>query len=63
MRAFFSRPWQQMPSAQFMAVFGPPSQRIGQVLDRFDPAVWPTTPDTPAATMTTFPCAPEESTR
>ena len=39
LKAFFSRQWQQMPAAQFMAVFGPYSQRIGQVLDRFDPAV------------------------
>ena len=37
LKAFFSRQWQQMPAAQFMAVFGPYSQRIGQVLDRFDP--------------------------
>lgn len=39
LKAFFSRQWQQMPSAQFMAVFGPYSQRVGQVLDRYDPAV------------------------
>ncbi|WP_424862926.1 hypothetical protein [Streptomyces sp. MMS24-I29] len=39
LKAFFSRQWQLMPSAQFMAVFGPYSQRIVQVLDRFDPAV------------------------
>jgi hypothetical protein len=39
LKAFFSRQWRQMPAAQFMAVFGPYSQRIGQVLDRFDPAV------------------------
>ena len=38
LKAFFSRQWQQMPAAQFMAVFGPYSQRIGQVLDRFDPS-------------------------
>ena len=39
LKAFFSRQWQQMPAAQFMAVFGPYSQRITQVLDRYDPAV------------------------
>jgi hypothetical protein len=39
LKAFFSRQWQQMPAAGFMAVFGPYSQRIGQVLDRFDPMV------------------------
>jgi hypothetical protein len=39
LKAFFSRQWQQMPAAQFMAVFGPCSQRAGQVLDRLGPAV------------------------
>jgi hypothetical protein len=39
LKAFFSPQWQQMPAAQFMAVFGPYSQRIGQILDRFDPAM------------------------
>jgi hypothetical protein len=39
LKAFFSRQWQQMTAAQFMAVFGPYSQRIGEVLDRYDPAV------------------------
>jgi hypothetical protein len=38
LKAFFSRQWRQMPAAQFMAVFGPYAIRIGQVLDRFDPA-------------------------
>jgi hypothetical protein len=39
LKAFFSRQWQQMPAAQFMAVFGPYAARIQQVLDRFAPAV------------------------
>ncbi|MET9882901.1 hypothetical protein ABZZ20_06985 [Streptomyces sp. NPDC006430] len=39
LKAFFSRQWQQMPAAHFMAVFGPYATRIQQVLDRFDPAV------------------------
>jgi hypothetical protein len=39
LKAFFSRQWQQMPAAQFMAVFGPCAARILQVLDRFDPTV------------------------
>ena len=39
LKEFFSRQWRQMPAAQFMAVFGPYSQRIGQILDRFDLAV------------------------
>jgi hypothetical protein len=39
LKAFFARQWQAMPAAQFMAVFGPYAQRIGEVLGRFDPAV------------------------
>jgi hypothetical protein len=39
LKAFFSRQWQQMPAAHFVAVFGPYSQRAAQVLDRYDPAV------------------------
>ncbi|MET7937880.1 hypothetical protein [Streptomyces sp. NPDC005322] len=39
LKAFFSRQWQQMPAAQFMAVFGLYATRIQQVLDRFEPAV------------------------
>jgi len=34
LKAFFSRQWQQMPSAHFMAVLGPYSQRVAQVLER-----------------------------
>jgi hypothetical protein len=63
LKAFFSRQWQQMPAAQFMAVFGPYSQRIGQVLDRFDPAVL----DQAARYVTDddsgLPLRPEERTR
>lgn len=39
MKAFFARQWAQMPSAQFMAVFGPYSTRITQVLERYPAAV------------------------
>jgi hypothetical protein len=39
LKAFFSRQWQQMPAAHFMAVFGPYAVRIQQVLDRFNPSV------------------------
>lgn len=63
LKAFFSRQWQQMPAAQFMAIFGPYAQRINQVLDRFDPAVL-----TDAATGVgdhdgELPLRPEEATR
>jgi hypothetical protein len=38
MKAFFARQWQQMPAAQFMAVFGHYAQRIEEVLAKYDPA-------------------------
>lgn len=62
LKAFFSRQWQQMPAAQFMAVFGPYATRIQQVLNRFDPTVL-----AQAATQVTdqdeeLPLRPEELT-
>jgi hypothetical protein len=63
LKAFFSRQWQQMPAAQFMAVFGPYSQRIGQVLDRFDPAVLDQAARHVADDDTELPLRPEERTR
>ena len=39
LKAFFTRQWQQMPAAGFMAVFGPYADRIDQVLDRYEPGV------------------------
>lgn len=63
LKAFFSRQWQQMPAAQFMAVFGPYSQRIGQVLDRFDPAVVARAAASVADRDDELPLRPEESTR
>ncbi|MGH3304827.1 MAG: hypothetical protein ACRDOK_24790, partial [Streptosporangiaceae bacterium] len=35
MRSFFSRKWRAMPSAQFMATFGPYQARIEQVLQAY----------------------------
>ncbi len=63
LKAFFSRQWQQMPAAQFMAVFGPYSQRIGQVLDRFDPAVVARAAASVGDHDDELPLRPEESTR
>ena len=62
LKAFFSRQWQQMPAAQFMAVFGPYSQRIGQVLDRFDPAVLDQAARHVADDDSEVPLRPEEHT-
>lgn len=39
LKAFFSRQWRAMPAGQFMAVFGPYTQRIDQVLAGYAPAV------------------------
>jgi uncharacterized protein YutD len=39
LKGFFARQWRQMTAAQFMAVFGPCSQRIGEILERYDPTV------------------------
>lgn len=63
LNAFFSRQWQQMPAAQFMAVFGPYSQRIVQILDRYDPAVLAAAGQGVGDHDDELPLRPEESTR
>jgi hypothetical protein len=62
LKAFFSRQWQQMPAAQFMAVFGPYAARIQQVLDRFDPAVLATAAEQVDDRDHELPLRPEELT-
>lgn len=63
LKAFFSRQWRQMPAAQFMAVFGPYSQRIDGILDRFDPALVAHAADGVRDSDDELPLRPEESTR
>jgi hypothetical protein len=63
LRAFFSRQWQQMPAAHFMAVFGPYSQRINQVLDRYDQAVLHEASGLVGDSDDEIPLRPEEATR
>jgi hypothetical protein len=63
LNAFFSRQWQQMPAAHFMAVFGPYSQRITQVPDRYDPVVLHEASLMVCDTDDELPLRPEESTR
>jgi hypothetical protein len=63
LKAFFSRQWQQMPAAQFMAVFGPYADRINLVLDRFDPVVLARAADTVTDSDSEIPLRPEEFTR
>jgi len=63
LNAFFSRQWQQMPAAQFMAVFGPYSQRIVQILDRYNPAVLAQAGRGVGDHDDELPLRPEEATR
>jgi len=63
LKAFFSRQWRQMPAAQFMAVFGPYSQRIGHVLDRYDPTVLLEAAHGVGDHDSELPLRPEEPTR
>jgi hypothetical protein len=63
LKAFFSRQWQQMPAAHFMAVFGPYSQRVTQVLDRYDPAVLEQAARHVTDDDSEIPLRPEERTR
>jgi len=63
LKLFFSRQWQQMPAAQFMAVFGPYSQRIGHVLDRYDDAVLAEALRQVSDHDDELPLRPEEATR
>ena len=63
LKMFFSRQWQLMPAAQFMAVFGPYSQRIGQVLSRYDDAVLAEAAGQVGDHDDELPLRPEEATR
>lgn len=63
LKAFFSRQWQQMPAAQFMSVFGPYSQRIDEILKRFDPTVLARSAAYVSDRDHELPLRPEESTR
>jgi hypothetical protein len=62
LKAFFSRQWRQMPTAQFMAVFGPYAARADQVLERFDPAALASASTLVAGTDDEIPLRPEELT-
>jgi hypothetical protein len=63
LRAFFARQWNQMPSAQFMAVFGPYSTRITQILERYPaPLLAAAAADTGDAADHQIPLRPEERT-
>lgn len=64
-QAFFARQWQQLPAAQFMAIFGPYAQRIDDILAAFrdrDPALLPRAASEVADTDAELPLLPEERT-
>ncbi len=63
MKAFFARQWQQLPAAQFMAVFGHYAQRIDEVLAKYDPTQLARAAAEVADTDDEIPLLPEESTR
>jgi hypothetical protein len=63
LKAFFTRQWAQMPSAQFMAVFGPYSTRITQILDRYPaPLITAAAAEAGPAADHRIPLRPEERT-
>ncbi len=62
LKAFFARQWRQMPADQFMAVFGPYADRIGQILDRFDHTVLAQAAVQVTGTDDELPLRPEEHT-
>jgi hypothetical protein len=65
LQAFFARQWQQMPSAQFMVLFGPYAQRIDDILAAFrdrDPALLTRAARDVADTDSELPLLPEERT-
>jgi hypothetical protein len=62
MKAFFARQWQQLPAAQFMAVFGHYAQRIEEVLAKYDPAQLAAVAGQVTDTDAEIPLLPEEST-
>lgn len=62
LKAFFSRQWQQMPAAHFMAVFGPYAARIDQILGRFAPAELAAAASQVGDTDNDIPLRPEELT-
>lgn len=63
LKAFFARQWHQMPSAQFMAVFGPYSTRITQIVDRYPaPLIAAAAAEAGDAADRQIPLRPEERT-
>jgi hypothetical protein len=65
LQAFFARQWQNLPSAQFMVLFGPYAQRIDDILAAFrdrDPALLVRAAGNVTDTDDELPLRPEERT-
>jgi hypothetical protein len=62
LKAFFARQWAQMPSVQFMAVFGPYSTRVAQILERYPAPLIAAAAETGDAADRQIPLRPEERT-
>jgi hypothetical protein len=62
LKGFFARQWRQMTAGHFMAVFGPYSQRVSEVLDRYDPAVLAAAARQVSDSDNEIPLRPEELT-
>lgn len=63
LKAFFARQWRQMPSAHFLAVFGPYAERVDVVIDRFPGAVLTAAAGEVGETDDELPLRPEELTQ
>jgi hypothetical protein len=63
LKAFFARQWKQLPAPQFMAVFGPYSTRITQILERYPaPLIAAAAASVDDAADQQIPLRPEERT-
>jgi hypothetical protein len=63
LKAFFARQWARMPSAQFMAIFGPYSTRIAQILERYPaPVIAAAAAEAGSTSDDQIPLRPEERT-
>lgn len=63
LKAFFARQWQNMPTAHFMATFGPYAQRLDEVLTRYHPGILTAAAAHVDGTDNEIPLRPEERTR
>ncbi|WP_238845641.1 hypothetical protein [Nocardia terpenica] len=63
LKAFFARQWRQIPSAHFLAVFGPYTDRLDEILDRFPPAILTAAANDVGDSDDEIPLRPEEFTQ